>query len=117
MVKLTATKAPSWSSYETEPVGGVARAIAHHAWQQTYRTAASNTIEAHIARLRSKLSSSTAEIQTFEVSGTGWRNVKTASIERRHAAVSRRWRRHWHGAFVLVAALANTLLLDDSIGR
>ena len=46
-------------------------AIAHHAWQQTYRTAASNTIEAHIARLRSKLSTSTAEIQT--VRGLGYR--------------------------------------------
>jgi DNA-binding response OmpR family regulator len=46
-------------------------AIAHHAWQQTYRTAASNTIEAHIARLRSKLGTSTAEIQT--VRGLGYR--------------------------------------------
>jgi DNA-binding response OmpR family regulator len=46
-------------------------AIAHHAWQQTYRTAASNTIEAHIARLRSKLGASTAEIQT--VRGLGYR--------------------------------------------
>jgi DNA-binding response OmpR family regulator len=45
--------------------------IAHHAWQQTYRTAASNTIEAHIARLRSKLGASTAEIQT--VRGVGYR--------------------------------------------
>ncbi len=45
--------------------------IAHHAWQQTYRTTASNTIEAHIARLRSKLGSSTAEIQT--VRGLGYR--------------------------------------------
>jgi two-component system OmpR family response regulator len=45
--------------------------IAHHAWQQTYRTAASNTIEAHITRLRSKLRSSTAEIQT--VRGLGYR--------------------------------------------
>jgi DNA-binding response OmpR family regulator len=46
-------------------------AISHHAWQQTYRTAASNTIEAHIARLRSKLGASTAEIQT--VRGLGYR--------------------------------------------
>jgi DNA-binding response OmpR family regulator len=46
-------------------------AIAHHAWQQTYRTAASNTIEAHVARLRSKLANSTAEIQT--VRGLGYR--------------------------------------------
>ncbi|MCU1362986.1 MAG: response regulator transcription factor [Acidimicrobiaceae bacterium] len=45
--------------------------ITHHAWQQTYRTAASNTIEAHIARLRSKLIDSTAEIQT--VRGLGYR--------------------------------------------
>ena len=45
--------------------------IAHHVWQQVYRTAASNTIEAHIARLRSKLSQSTAEIQT--VRGLGYR--------------------------------------------
>jgi DNA-binding response OmpR family regulator len=44
-------------------------AIAHHAWQQTYRTAASNTIEAHIARLRSKLGTSTAEIQTVRSLG------------------------------------------------
>jgi DNA-binding response OmpR family regulator len=46
-------------------------AIAHHAWQQKYRTAASNTIEAHIARLRAKLAGSTAEIQT--VRGLGYR--------------------------------------------
>lgn len=46
-------------------------AIAHHAWQHTYRTAASNTIEAHIARLRTKLGTSTAEIQT--VRGLGYR--------------------------------------------
>jgi len=46
-------------------------AIAHHAWQQTYRTAASNTIEAHVTRLRSKLRASTAEIQT--VRGLGYR--------------------------------------------
>lgn len=46
-------------------------AIAHHAWQQTYRTAASNTIEAHVTRLRSKLRGSTAEIQT--VRGLGYR--------------------------------------------
>ncbi len=39
-------------------------AIAHHAWQHAYRTATSNTIEAHIARLRSKIAASTAEIQT-----------------------------------------------------
>lgn len=46
-------------------------AITRHAWQHTYRTAASNTIEAHIARLRSKLTASTAEIQT--VRGLGYR--------------------------------------------
>ncbi|MGA7835821.1 MAG: response regulator transcription factor [Acidimicrobiales bacterium] len=45
--------------------------IAHHAWQHAYRTAASNTIEAHIARLRSKIAVSTAEIQT--VRGLGYR--------------------------------------------
>jgi DNA-binding response OmpR family regulator len=45
--------------------------ISHHAWQQTYRTAASNTIEAHITRLRSKLAASSAEIQT--VRGLGYR--------------------------------------------
>lgn len=45
-------------------------AIARHAWQQTYRTAASNTIEAHIARLRSKLGASSAEIRT--VRGLGY---------------------------------------------
>lgn len=39
-------------------------AIAHHAWQHKYRTAASNTIEAHIARLRTKLQNSTAVIET-----------------------------------------------------
>jgi DNA-binding response OmpR family regulator len=44
-------------------------AIAHHAWQQKYRTAASNTIEAHIARLRSKLGASTAKIQTVRSLG------------------------------------------------
>jgi DNA-binding response OmpR family regulator len=46
-------------------------AIGHHAWQKMYRTAASNTIEAHVARLRSKLAPSTAEIQT--VRGLGYR--------------------------------------------
>jgi two-component system, OmpR family, response regulator len=46
-------------------------AIAHHAWQQSYRTAASNTIQAHVTRLRSKLRGSTAEIQT--VRGLGYR--------------------------------------------
>jgi DNA-binding response OmpR family regulator len=46
-------------------------AIAHHAWQQRHRIATSNTIEAHIARLRSKIGDSTAEIQT--VRGLGYR--------------------------------------------
>jgi len=49
-------------------------AIAHHAWQHAYRTATSNTIEAHIARLRSKIAASTAEIQT--VRRLGYRLVE-----------------------------------------
>jgi DNA-binding response OmpR family regulator len=49
-------------------------AIAHHAWQYAYRTATSNTIEAHIARLRSKIAASSAEIQT--VRRLGYRLVE-----------------------------------------
>lgn len=72
VIKLTVTEAAILELLlRRSPLVATREIIAHHAWQQTYRTAASNTIEAHIARLRSKLVTSTAEIQT--VRGLGYR--------------------------------------------
>jgi len=72
VIKLTATESAILELLmRRSPLVVSREAIAHHAWQQTYRTAASNTIEAHIARLRSKLGASTAAIQT--VRGLGYR--------------------------------------------
>lgn len=46
-------------------------AIAHHVWQESHRVPGSNTIEVHVARLRAKIASSNARIQT--VRGRGYR--------------------------------------------
>jgi DNA-binding response OmpR family regulator len=72
VVKLTMTEGAILELLmRRSPLVVTREVIAHHAWQEAYRTAASNTIEAHIARLRSKLGASTAEIQT--VRGLGYR--------------------------------------------
>ncbi len=70
MIKLTITEGAILEVLmRKSPLVVTREAIAHHAWQYTYRTAASNTIEAHIARLRSKLATSTAEIKTVRSVG------------------------------------------------
>jgi len=72
VIKLTTTESAILEVLmRRSPLVVSREAIAHHAWQHAYRTATSNTIEAHVARLRSKIAASTAEIQT--VRGLGYR--------------------------------------------
>ena len=51
--------------------------IAIHAWQDEADAVGSNTIDVHVARLRSKLTGSPVRIETIR--GTGYRMVTRAT--------------------------------------
>jgi len=64
LIELLMRRSPSIVSRET---------IANQVWDSAYRVTSSNTIEVHVARLRSKLSHGRAKIET--VRGLGYRMV------------------------------------------